>query len=229
MPRQPRYFLPDIPQHVIQRGVDKQAIFFAPEDYALYLHALGEAATKYECQIHAYVLMINHTHLLITPGEKRSLPLLMQAMGRNYVQKLYKNYSRTGTLWEGRYKASLVQDDQYLLTCHRYIELNPVRAGMVTTPGNYRHSSYGHNALGEPDPIISAHPIYLDLAENPHERQSAYQRLFLDEFSPEMLATIRKTTNSCLILGGDRFKDQIEFMLGRSVRHRKNGRPKKSA
>lgn len=213
---------------MIQRGVDKQAVFFKPEDYELYLRSLGEGAQKHDCQIHAYVLMANHTHLLITPGENRSIPLLMQALGRNYVQRLNRHYERTGPLWEGRYKASLVQDDQYLLTCHRYIELNPVRAGIVPKPGAYPYSSYGHNALGKSDPILSAHPIYRALADNPYSRQSAYQRLFLDAISPELLTKIRTTTNSCLILGGDRFKDQIEAMLGRSVRHRKNGRPGKS-
>lgn len=213
---------------MIQRGVDKQAVFFKPEDYELYLRSLGEGAQKHDCQIHAYVLMANHTHLLITPGENRSIPLLMQALGRNYVQRLNRHYERTGPLWEGRYKASLVQDDQYLLTCHRYIELNPVRAGIVPKPGDYPYSSYGHNALGKSDPILSAHPIYRALADDPYSRQSAYQRLFLDAISPELLTKIRTTTNSCLILGGDRFKDQIEAMLGRSVRHRKNGRPGKS-
>lgn len=213
---------------MIQRGVDRQAAFFEPADYELYLRSLGEGAEKHDCQIHAYVLMANHTHLLITPGENRSIPLLMQTLGRNYVQRVNRHYDRTGPLWEGRYKASLVQDDQYLLTCHRYIELNPVRAGIVSKPGDYPYSSYGHNALGKSDPILSAHPIYHALADDPYNRQSAYQRLFLDAISPELLTNIRATTNACLILGGDRFKDQIEAMLGRSVRHRKKGRPGKS-
>jgi len=179
--------------------------------------------------IHAYVLMENHTHLLITPGTERSLPLLMQSMGRNYVQRLNKNYGRTGTLWEGRYKASLIQDDQYLLTCYRYIEMNPIRAGMVAAPGDYPYSSYSHNGLGKTDPIISAHSIYRALADSPIERQSVYRRFFADTISPELLNTIRVATNSCLVLGNDQFKDQIEAILGRSVRHRKNGRPKRNA
>ncbi len=229
MPRQPRYFLPNIPQHVIQRGVDRQAVFFRPEDYELYLRALSKSAAKYACQIHAYVLMPNHTHLLITPGKERSLPLLMQAMGRNYVQRLNKNYNRTGTLWEGRYKATLVQDDQYLLACYRYIELNPARAGLVEAPGDYPYSSYGHNALGQLDPLLSTHPVYNAMASHPHGRQSAYQDLFTDTISPELLTTIRDTTNSCLVLGNDRFKDQIEAMLGRSVRPARRGRPRKDS
>jgi putative transposase len=228
VPRQPRYFLPDFPQHVIQRGVDRQAVFFMPEDYELYLRALRESAAKYNCSIHSYVLMTNHTHLLITPGSARSLPLLMQAMGRNYVQILNKRYGRTGTLWEGRYKASLVHDDQYLLACQRYIELNPVRSGIVPGPGDYPYSSFAHNALGKPDPLINEHRIYRAMANNPTERQTAYQRLFLDATSVDELTTIRETTNSCLVLGNDQFQDQIEAMMGRSVRHGKSGRPRKS-
>ena len=164
MPRQPRYFIPNIPQHVIQRGVDRQAVFFEARDYQLYLDTLRCAAHRYHCSVHAYVLMTNHTHLLITPGTGRSLPLLMQAMGRGYVQKLNRHYNRTGTLWQGRYKASLIQDDQYLLTCYRYIELNPVRAGMVRRPGDYPYSSYRHNANGQPDSLITPHPLYRSLA-----------------------------------------------------------------
>ena len=225
MPRQPRYFVPDIPQHVIQRGVDSQAVFFESGDYELYLHSLGEAAARYDCQIHAYVLMTNHTHLLVTPGSERSVPLVMQAMGRSYVQTLNKKYNRTGTLWEGRYKASLVQDDRYLLTCQKYIELNPVRAGLVSAPGDYPYSSYAHNAHGDDDNVVSPHKIYDSLARTAKERQAAYLAFFRDSVSPELLATIRKTTNACLVLGNDRFKDQIEAMLGRSVRPGKSGRP----
>jgi putative transposase len=228
VPRQPRYFIPGIPQHVIQRGVDKQPVFFHPDDYELYLHRLGLAAKKYGCMIHAYVLMTNHTHLLLTPSQKRSLPLLMQAMGRNYVQKLNRNYGRTGTLWEGRYRACLVQDDYYLLACYKYVELNPVRAGLVRAPGDYPYSSFGHNALGKPNSFISAHLIYRNLADMREDRQTAYRELFIESIAPDLLATIRDTTNSCLVLGNDRFKDQIESLLGRSVRPGKRGRPKNS-
>jgi len=228
MPRQPRYFIPDIPQHVIQRGVDRQAVFFESADYELYLRSLGEAAKRYECQIHAYVLMTNHTHLLVTPGSERSVPLVMQAMGRSYVQTLNKKYNRTGTLWQGRYKASLVQDDGYLLACHKYIELNPVRAGLVSAPADYPYSSFAHNAGGISDGLVTPHNIYESLACTVEERRAAYRRLFRDSIAPEMLSTIRDTTNACLVLGNDRFKDQIEAMLGRSVRPGKSGRPTKT-
>jgi putative transposase len=226
MPRQPRYFLPGIPQHVVQRGVDRQPVFFEKGDYDLYLRSLCEAASKNSCLVHAYVLMTNHTHLLVTPGHKRALPLLMQAMGRGYVQTLNRKHGRTGTLWEGRYKACPVQDDYYLLACYRYIELNPVRANLALSPADYPYSSYGRNALGKHNAIITSHAVYRELGVTPADRQLGYQRLFRDEFSAEQLTTIRHTTESCLVLGNDGFKNRIEASHGRSVRPRKRGRPK---
>lgn len=225
MPRQCRYFIPGIPQHVITRGVDRQAIFFHRQDYTHYLKALREAAATNECMIHAYVLMTNHVHLLLTPQRQRSLPLLMQAMGRNYVQRLNVRYRRTGTLWEGRYKASLVQDNNYFLTCQRYIELNPVRAHLVAAPGDYPYSSYAYHAAGFADTLINAHDCYLDLAADASARQRAYRALFNNVIDEELLARIRKNTNACGVIGDNRFKDQIETMLGRAVPTGKRGRP----
>lgn len=226
MPRQCRYFIPGIPQHVITRGVDRQAVFFHEQDYTLYLKALRDAAATNECLIHAYVLMTNHVHLLLTPRRQRSLPLMMQAMGRNYVQRLNVRYRRTGTLWEGRYKASLVQDSNYFLTCQRYIELNPVRAHMVAEPGDYPYSSYAHHAAGFADALITAHACYLDLAVDPSARQQAYRMLFHNVIDEELLARIRKNTNACGVIGDNRFKAQIETMLGRAVPTGKRGRPR---
>ena len=226
MPRQCRYFIPNIPQHVITRGVDRQAVFFHEQDYSLYLEALQEAAATNNCLIHAYVLMTNHVHLLVTPGRERSLPLMMQAMGRNYVQRLNVRYRRTGTLWEGRYKASLVQDSNYLLTCQRYIELNPVRAHMVAAPGEYPHSSYAHHAAGSDDTLITAHSCYLELAVDPSARQKAYRALFHNVLDEKLLARIRRSTNACGVIGDHRFKEQIEAMLGRAVPTGKRGRPR---
>jgi putative transposase len=226
MPRQCRYFIPNIPQHVITRGVDRQAVFFREQDYALYLNALQDAAATNECLIHAYVLMANHVHLLVTPGRERSLPLMMQAMERNYVQRLNVRYGRTGTLWEGRYKASLVQHRIYLLTCQRYIELNPVRARMVAAPGDYPYSSYAHNAGGFDDVLLTPHPCYLDLGADPSARQQVYRGLFHELLDEEMLVRIRKNTNACGVIGDNRFKVQIEATLGRPVPTGKRGRPK---
>jgi putative transposase len=214
-----------MPQHVIQRGVDRQAVFFGAKDYQLYRETLRSAAHRYDCAIHAYVFMTNHTHLVITPGTERSLPLLMQAIGRGYVQKLNRHYNRTGTLWQGRYKASLIQDDIYLLTCYRYVELNPVRAGMVRHPGEYPYSSYHHNATGKPDTLLTEHSVYRSLATAFEQRQAAYRALFSDEIAPDVLELVRDTTNACRVLGNDKFKDRIEARLGRSVRRGKAGRP----
>jgi putative transposase len=225
MPRQCRYFIPHVAQHVITRGVDRQAVFFHRQDYALYREALQDAAVTNECLIHAYVLMTNHVHLLVTPLRERSLPLMMQAMGRNYVQRLNARYGRTGTLWEGRYKASLVQNNDYLLTCQRYIELNPVRARMVRAPGDYPYSSYACHAAGVDDALITAHACYLNLAYDRAARQSAYRKLFRDLLDEEWLVRIRKSTNACGVIGDERFRQQIEAMLGRRVPTGKRGRP----
>jgi len=146
MARKPRVFLQGVAQHVVQRGNNREPCFFAEADYQFYLECLAESATKYACQLHAYVLMTNHVHLLVTPENESSLSGMMQSLGRRYVRYVNHTYKRTGTLWEGRYKSSLVQSENYLLTCSRYIELNPVRANMVETPAEYRWSSYGHNA-----------------------------------------------------------------------------------
>lgn len=170
--------------------------------------------------------MTNHVHLLLTPHSPRALPRLMQSMGRGYVQRLNKRYGRTGTLWEGRYKASLVQTDRYALACYQYIELNPVRAAMVASPAMYEHSSYRHNGLGASDALITPHPIYNSLGSTATERQARYRKLFPRELADATIARIRNTTNACLVLGNERFKDQIEAMIGRSVRPGRNGRPK---
>ena len=141
MARKPRFVLPGYPRHVVQRGNNRQACFFDESDYRKYLDSLAEAAHKYHCQVHAYVLMTNHVHLLVTPTTDEGISQMMQSVGRRYVRYFNGVYRRTGTLWEGRYKASLVQTDSYLLTCYRYIELNPVRAEMVPDPGDYPWSS----------------------------------------------------------------------------------------
>ena len=151
----------------------------------------------------------------------------MQAMGRNYVQRLNVRYGRTGPLWEGRYKASLIQDSRYLLTCQRYIELNPVRARMVAAPGEYPYSSYAYHAIGTDDALITAHACYLDLAVDPSARQKAYRKLFHNLIDEQLLTRIRKNTNACGVIGDRRFKEQIEAMLGRTVPTGKRGRPRR--
>ena len=141
MPRKPRMYLPSVPCHVIQRGNNREASFFAHQDYLFYLNCLGEACNRYNVAVHAYVLMTNHVHLLMTPDDREGISRVMQSIGRRYVQYINKEYQRCGTLWESRHKASLVDAEQYLLTCYRYIELNPVVANMVKHPGVYAWSS----------------------------------------------------------------------------------------
>jgi putative transposase len=155
LPRKPRCFLADIPVHIDQRGHSREPVFFEDSDYRAYLGWLAEAAERYECSIHAYVLMTNHIHILATPQKRDSVSRMMQYVGRRYVPYVNHAYGTSGSIWEGRFKASLIQDEQYLLTCMRYIELNPVRANMTTTPGHYRWSSYRAHGQGKADGLAA--------------------------------------------------------------------------
>jgi len=213
--------------HAIQRGNIRQAIFFDESDYRLYLGWLKVAAEKYACQIHAYVLMTNHVHLLITPEHQDSLSRLFQYVGRYYVTYVNNTYGRTGTLWEGRYKANIVEEEDYLLSCHRYIELNPVRAGMVERPEDYPWSSYGGNALSTCDSLLIPHKLYLKLGGNDKSRAVAYRSLFQTSFDQGMLDEVRTCLQSGTPLGNDRFKTQVEQILKVRVGQAKRGRPSK--
>lgn len=177
--------------------------------------------------MHAYVLMTNHVHLLLTPYQPNGIAKVMQSIGRRYVRYVNDVYQRSGTLWEGRYKASLIDSEYYLLSCYRYIELNPVRATIVRYPEEYRWSSYAHHVGTRVDPLISDHAQYLALGRTDAERHAAYRDLFRAHLDNAMISTIRSTTNQCLVLGSERFKDEIEQALSRRVRHAKAGRPKK--
>ena len=227
MPRKPRYYLPEIPCHIIQRGNNRQASFYADDDYRFYLQCLSESAKRYQCAIHAYVLMTNHVHLLMTPATGAGISRVMQSVGRRYVQYINYTYKRTGTLWEGRHKASLIQRRHYLLKCYRYIELNPVRAGMVDQPGEYRWSSYRSNAEGRANPLITAHPEYLLLGATAAERQDAYRDLFKSHMDSNEIKEIRRAITHDVPLGNERFREEIEAMLGRRIQDKRRGRPKK--
>ena len=225
MPRKARFNLPGIPQHVIQRGNNRNPCFFSEKDYFHYLNDLIESANKFSCHIHAYVLMTNHVHILVTPMIDFGISQMMQALGRRYVYYINKTYQRTGTLWEGRFKASLIDSDRYLLTCMRYIELNPVRANMVQHPGEYQWSSYHVNAqLGEKNLIIR-HPIYDQLGNTATQRQEAYRELFREVMNDDSIHQIRDALNHELVLGRSDFKDKIEEMTNRQTRLGKPGRP----
>ncbi|QRN52048.1 transposase [Dyella caseinilytica] len=227
MPRQPRLDIPGLPQHVIQRGNNRQPCFLRDQDYRCYLQLLREACEQQQCLIHAYVLMTNHVHLLVTPSATGSLSLCMQSLGRRYVTYFNSTYHRTGTLWEGRYKASLVDSQTYLLTCYRYIELNPVRAAMVVAPEDYLWTSFRANALGAHDPLIHPHEEYLRLGTDPEQRQAAYQALFREAISDDQLNDIREHLQQQRALGTNRFQAAIEAELGRVARVRPPGRPRK--
>lgn len=227
MPRRARLAVSSIPWHIIQRGNNRTSCFYASDDYQRYLHTLRDMASKFGCAVHAYVLMTNHVHLLLTPSRKDSAPLLMKHLGQRYVQYFNRCYRRTGTLWEGRFRSCLTQSEGYVLTCYRYIELNPLRAGMVSHPGEYRWSSYGANAEGRPDALITPHPEYLGLGVEELDRLAAYRELFSAHLDRERIEEIRRATNGNYALGDFRFRAQVARMLNRRVTPGTGGRPRK--
>jgi putative transposase len=228
MPRPPRIDLPGIAQHVIQRGNDRRPCFFAEIDYVRYLQDLREIARREGCAVHAYVLMTNHVHLLMSPAAPGSVARTMQALGRRYVRYINDRYCRTGTLWEGRYKACLVGDDRYVLQCHRYIDLNPVRARMVVDPADYTWSSYRCFALDQPDPLLTPHAAILRLGPNAAGRHQAYRDLVAQAIDPAETDAIRRHVQHRQAYGPDRFRRMIEQQLGRTIGPKKVGRPRKS-
>lgn len=228
MARLPRFDVPGQPQHVIQRGNNRSIIFVGEEDYHFYLKKLGDACEKCQCDLHAYVLMTNHVHLLMTPHVKGGIGKVMQMLGRYYVQYFNHQYKRTGTLWEGRYKATVLDSEQYLLTCSRYIELNPVRAGMVEHPSDYPWSSYHANALGIKSSLIREHSVYTALGTDAAERRLAYGALFENQVPDKTIEEIRAATNKAWVLGNERFLQQIEALSQRQVKPKPRGGDKRS-
>ncbi|MDO8438270.1 MAG: transposase [Nitrosomonadaceae bacterium] len=228
MARLPRLDLPNVPQHIVQRGNNRQPIFFHEDDYATYLEYLREALAKNGCKLYAFVLMTNHAHLLVLGEAPGGVSRFMQSVGRRYVRYVNATYRRSGTLFEGRFKSSLVDSERYLLTCMRYIELNPVRAGMVNDPGDYHWSSYQHHVTGN---IIEwlAEPLeYRHLAVNPEARTLAYRELFKQALAAYDLDMIRIHLNKDCALGSSKFQEEIESILGRRTKIVPQGRPKKS-
>jgi putative transposase len=230
MARLPRYVIPNKPQHIIQRGNNRQVIFGAEADYQFFRDALIEAAAKHGLLIHAYVWMTNHIHLLATPQFEDSISKVFQSVGRKYVQYYNYTYKRSGTLWEGRYRATIVDSEQYLLKLMRYIELNPVRASMTQHSADYPWSSYAFNAEGKVglnSYWLTPHDEYLRLGQNDVERQTAYQQLFKADLSPNDLVQIRECTHKGWALGSQRFIDEIERLTKRRTASKGIGRPKK--
>lgn len=227
MPRRARLAVAGIPWHIIQRGNNRTACFYCTDDYHRYLRDLAEQATKFGCHIHAYCLMTNHVHLLITPERQDSVGLMMKHLGQRYVQYINRTYRRTGTLWEGRFRSCLAQSEHYVMACYRYIELNPVRAGMVEHPADYPWSSYRSNGQGLASALLNQHALYRVLGRSGGERCRRYRELFRVHLEPELIDEIRQATNGNYVLGDSRFSAGIEAILQRRVTPGKAGRPVK--
>jgi putative transposase len=227
MPRQPRIEIPGVPLHVVQRGNNRSACFFHDDDYLRYRQDLWAQSLAHGVSIHAYVLMTNHVHLLVTTPEKGAVSQFMQCLGRRYVGYINATYRRTGTLWEGRFKSCVVDSEQYVLRCYRYIELNPLRASMAAEPGAYRWSSYGANGLGRSDRLVKPHAQYLALGAQSEVRLEAYRAIVRECVSDDELAEIRCYLQQERALGHSRFQAEIQCALGRRVEMRRRGRPSK--
>ncbi len=227
MPRKPRYILPDVPVHIVQRGRCKEPVFFEDEDYQMYLGWLKNASEKYQCAIHAYVLMTNHIHILVTPPDSQGITRMMQYVGRYYVSFINKKYGMSGSIWEGRFKASMIHAEDYLLSCMRYIELNPVRPDMVRSPAHYRWSSYRCNGQGKTNDLITPHEIYLSLAKRLDTRIEVYKALFKAHVDEIALDDIRSSCQTGTPLGNDYFKQKVEKKLKCKVGQSRRGRPRK--
>lgn len=219
--------VPGYPHHIIQRGNNRQRIFLKEQDYEFYIDCLLKAKEQTRCRIYAYCLMPNHVHVLVVPSDPQGISRLIQSVGRRYVQYFNRRNSRTGTLWEGRFRSSLVEADRYLTACCRYIELNPVRAGIVSHPAEYRWSSYLFHAEGKKGSLVDEDPWYLGLGNAPLQRQKSY-RLFVAAESPgHELSWIRTNIQRGGITAGQSFIQRLARRLGSQLELRPRGRPKK--
>ena len=227
MPRKPRFYLPDVPVHIVQRGHSREPVFFDSQDYATYVYWMREAGTRYGVSIHAFVLMTNHIHLLATPSDISGVSLFMQYVGRRYVPYINHKYGKSGSIWEGRYKASMVDEEEYFLTVMRYIELNPVRAGMVEVPGHYRWSSFCHNGGTRKISFVRGHPVYMSLGKSDKARYEAYRELFKGYIDPGLIKQIADAWQTGTPLGNQLFLDKIEARLSLKVGQARRGRPKR--
>jgi putative transposase len=216
MPRRRRFCPAGFPIHVIQRGINRQICFASDADIAAYAHWLAEGAQKFEVCVHGWVFMTNHVHLLLTPHHDSAVSGLMQFLGRLYVRHFNYCHARSGGLFEDRFKSSVVQDDIYLLNCLRYIELNPVRAGMVADPGDYRWSSYAAHGYGNTISMLTPHRLYVSLGETKSARSKNYRRLIGESLGADVIAKIRHCANKGLVLGTEKFEQQFEEITGSS-------------
>jgi putative transposase len=224
MPRQQRLIVPDVAVHIVQRGNNRGACFFGPGDYRLYLLHLRQLAAALNCAVHAYCLMTNHVHLLVTPASPDACKALMRNLGQRYVQYVNRMYGRTGTLWEGRYRSCLAQSARYVLACYRYIELNPVRAAIVVDPADYPWSSYHSNAEESVAAWLRPHPEFLSLDDDPLRRRTIYRALIQDGVEQALLNDIRQATCGGYALGSEAFKSELTVTSGRRVSRGRAGR-----
>lgn len=227
MARLPRLVIANQPHHIIQRGNDRQLIFRDDMDHRVFLKWLTEASKQFRVAIHAYVLMPNHLHLLASPSDTTGLARMMQLVGRHYVPYFNRKYERVGTLWQGRFKAAVIDSERYFMTCTRYIELNPVRAALVSEPENYIWSSYAHHTGAKADALITEHALYWALGNTPFEREAAYKDLVKQVIPSAVVAALSNATIKGWALGSDQFKQSLEQQSNRRVLPAKKGRPYK--
>jgi len=229
MARISRLVIPNQPHHIIQRGNDRQLIFRDADDYDTFLGWMREASRQFKVAVHAYVLMGNHLHLLASPSDTQGLARMMQWVGRFYVPYFNRKYERTGTLWQGRFKTSVIESEQYFMLCSRYIEMNPVRAGIAAHPGGYMWSSYAHHVGDKSDPLIVGHPLYWALGNTPFEREAAYRQWMTQSMALEDVDKLRQAIQKGRALGSEQFQIGLESRTNRRVRPAKRGRPFKQA
>ncbi len=228
MARLPRLTVPGYPHHIIQRGNNRQAIFAAPEDYRTLLALVEEHARAAQVAVHAYVLMSNHFHLVATPETAEGIPRMMQAVGRRYVRYFNQAQSRTGTLWEGRYRSTLIQAERYLLACMVYLDLNPVRAGLVAGPQDYPWSSHSHYVGASVDHLVTPHPLYWSLGNTPFAREMAYAELVRSGLSAEQQSALTSSAMRGWALGDQDYVADLQKRTERRVAKRSAGRPRQT-
>ncbi|MBL4827423.1 MAG: transposase [Spongiibacteraceae bacterium] len=227
MARLPRLHLADIPQHIIQKGHNNLPCFFDESDYLFYLESLKIAADQYKVEVHAYALLSNSVQLIATPRISNAIASMMQSLGRRYVQYINHRYQRSGTLWSGRYKSSLIDSEAYLLSCYRYVELQPLYQGITDSPEKYRWTSFHHHTQTKPNHLIYDHRLYHALGENKEDRANHYRETFKQVFDTRLKEFIAETVSMGKILGDDKFKEKIEEIANIRLRPKKRGRPPK--
>ena len=225
MARLPRLTLPGQPHHLIQRGNNRQSIFASTEDHKVFLNLLEDSARRFEVALHAYVLMSNHFHLLATPHSAEGLPRMMQSLGRSYVRYFNDTNGRSGTLWEGRYKSTVIQTERYMLACMVYIDLNPVRAGLVAGPQDFPWSSHLHYMGARPDRLITPHALYWELGNTPFAREAAYAELVQNGINPVQQAALTDATLRGWALGEAEFVADLQKRTSRRIVKGNPGRP----